>query len=418
MPKTRVPAPSGLPRRAGRILAAARALAQGRGVRLYLAGGVVRDLLLSRAIRDLDLVVDGDAIEFARRLAARLRASVRTHRRFGTATLSLPGGERLDVAGTRRETYPRPGALPQVSAGGSIEEDLARRDFTFNAMALELFPRRRLFDPFSGRSDLERGLVRTLHRRSFLDDPTRAFRAVRYAHRLGFRIEARTRHAIAEAVRAGAFEGVSGDRIRRELRLILEEPGRARAIRRLHALGLDAAIHPALSREAPPAGRLRLCESLASAHPGNTTCLCYLLAWLSGARVEEARALADRLALAGKDGRRLREWPVVRKRLTPGLAALAPSALASRTEGLSADEIVAAAAGLGAADRRALVRHGGLRPRLRLSIRGADLRAAGVEAGPAIGAALARTLAARQDGRIAAGEELAFALAVARGEAP
>ncbi|MFY9552480.1 MAG: tRNA nucleotidyltransferase, partial [Thermoanaerobaculia bacterium] len=183
---------------------------------MYLAGGVVRDLLLGRPVKDLDLAVEGDAEAYSRSLAEALSASRRAHGRFGTATLELPSGDRLDVASTRRETYAGPGALPDVTSGGPIEEDLRRRDFTVNALALEVAPGRRLVDPFGGRADLARGVIRFLHALSPQDDPTRALRAVRYANRLGFRIAPSARTAIRAAIASGAFRGVSGDRLRRE----------------------------------------------------------------------------------------------------------------------------------------------------------------------------------------------------------
>ncbi|HVQ54139.1 MAG TPA: polya polymerase, partial [Thermoanaerobaculia bacterium] len=210
----------------------------------------MRDLDLGRPVRDVDLVVEGGGIEFARELSARLEAAVREHGRFGTATLTLGTGEKIDVASTRRETYAHPGALPEVTAGASIEEDLARRDFTINAMALGLWPPRRRIDPFGGRQDLARGIVRALHARSFLDDPTRGFRAVRYANRLGFRIHPATRREIAAAPALRALGRVSGDRLRREIRLIFEEPRRGRATAQLGALGLARAVDVSL-----PAGR-------------------------------------------------------------------------------------------------------------------------------------------------------------------
>ena len=210
-------------------------LARDRGERVHLVGGAVRDLLLRRPVRDLDLVLEGDASQFAAALASRLAAkAVVVHARFGTATLELPDGVRLDVAATRRESYAYPGALPTVSLGASLEEDLARRDFTIHAIALELSSRRRsLRDPFGGRADLARRRLRFLHPASPTDDPTRAFRAVRYANRLGFSLAPEARREVAAALAIGAFDAVSGDRLRRELELLLAEPRRAQAVNRI-----------------------------------------------------------------------------------------------------------------------------------------------------------------------------------------
>lgn len=403
---------SRLPRDLRGALAAARRVARCRGARLYLAGGVVRDLLTGAPVRDVDLVVDADADGFARELARELSADVRAHARFGTAVLTLPGGRRLDVAAARRESYAAPGELPEVAFPATIEEDLARRDFTVNALALELEPRRRLVDPHGGRADLTRKTLRALHAGSFRDDPTRALRAVRYANRYGFRLERATRRDILGAVRAGAFDRVSGDRLRRELAKILAEPRRAQAVRRLRALRLDAAVTPPLARTRGSAARLRDAEGLADADLG---WVAFLLAWADGLNGRALRRVADRLGIVGRDRERLLAWPRTRRRLRRGLARLAPSALARRTRGLSREELVAAAAGLGGADRAALVR-APTSPGERLPIRGADLLAAGIPPGAAIGRALSRTRDAVLDGRIAPAQALAFAVRAARRE--
>jgi tRNA nucleotidyltransferase (CCA-adding enzyme) len=394
----------------------AGSLAQERGEGVYLVGGAVRDLLLGRPVRDVDLAVEGDAAAFSRALAERLGARPTVHERFGTATLALANATRMDLASARRETYSRPGALPQVELGAAIAEDLARRDFPIHAMAIEVSPPRRLVDPFGGRFDLARRRIRFLHPASPFDDPTRALRAVRYANRLGFRIAPEARRRIAAAIAGGAFEAVSGERLRRELVLIFAEEGRAGAARRLHALGLDRAIAPALAQSAQGAsGRVRAAEAFARREPSAATSwLCYLLAWMAPSTPREIRQVAERLSLAGKEREAALRWPEARRRLRSGLAALSPSRVRVRLAGLSADEIVAGAALLGWRDTCALLRALDPVGRARLSISGADLLARGVPRGSAIGRALAATLAAREDGRIAAEDELAFALRVAR----
>ena len=394
----------------------ARELAKCSGVRLFIAGGAVRDLLSARPIRDVDLVLEAEIRGFARDLAQRLQASLRVHARFGTATLTLPDGSRLDVAAARKETYAAPGALPSVSMPASIEEDLARRDFTVNAMALEISPTRRLVDPFGGRLDLARGLLRVLHARSFVDDPTRAFRAVRYAHRLRFRIAPATRRAVGAAIRAGAFDRVSGDRIRRELVKIFAEPDPAGAVRRIQALGLDSAIEPAMAR-APRAGaRIRAAEERSRGR-GDVGWLGYFLAWMGESRGADARRIASRLQLAGKERSTWLRWPETRRRLSVGLSRLAPSQIVRRTAGLSGDELVALAAFASAGDRRALDAARQRHPQVRLRVSGSHLLDAGIPTGAAIGKALARTRDARLDGKISAEQELAFAVDAARREA-
>jgi tRNA nucleotidyltransferase (CCA-adding enzyme) len=391
-------------------------------LRLYLAGGVVRDLLSGQPVRDVDLVVEADAAAvaaFVRDLARELSAAAHPHDRFGTAVLTLPGGERLDVAAARRETYASPGALPTVALPASIEEDLARRDFTVNAMALALSPGRglrlRLVDPFGGARDLVRRTLRALHPASFVDDPTRALRGVRYANRYGLRLDTATRRAIARAVAEGAFDRVSGDRLRRELVKIFGEPGRAAAVRILRRLGLDRAIVPALGRVRGEGPRLRRVESLVSvSEEPEAGWLAYLLAWAGGLRPAELRSVADRLGLAGSERARLLGWPATRRRLGGGLARRRVSEIARRIGGLSAEEHLAAAAALSPVDRRALAnarRRVAQRP---LIVRGADLIAAGVPPGEAIGRALGRTQDALLDRRISDRDALAYALRIAR----
>jgi tRNA nucleotidyltransferase (CCA-adding enzyme) len=182
---------------------------------VYLVGGAVRDLLLRRPGADVDLAVEGEATA----LAARLGAVSAEHERFGTVKVEVDG-HRIDLARIRTETYSEPGALPVVSPAESIEEDLARRDFTINAMAIPLQGEPRLIDPYGGEDDLGQGLLRVLHDGSFVDDPTRALRAARYAARFGFELEPKTE----ELLRRTDLTTVSADRRLAELeRLAAEE---------------------------------------------------------------------------------------------------------------------------------------------------------------------------------------------------
>jgi tRNA nucleotidyltransferase (CCA-adding enzyme) len=210
---------------------------------VFVVGGAVRDALLDRPARELDFVVEGDAGPVARRAAERLRGHALFHDRFGTATVRAPGTV-FDVVSARSETYERPGALPHVRIGATLEEDLARRDFTVNAIALRLADGRRREAP-GAREDLEARRLRVLHDGSFLDDPTRLLRLARYAARLSFTPEEHTNKLAAAAVRDGAVATVSGSRLGAELRLLLREPQPA-ALTELNRHGIGAAaVHPA-----------------------------------------------------------------------------------------------------------------------------------------------------------------------------
>lgn len=399
----------------GRRVARAREMARKLGTPLYLVGGAVRDLLLGRPVVDVDLVVPADGAAFARRLALDLGGLVKVYGRFGTATVELPDGAWLDVATARAEEYERPGALPRVRPG-SIADDLARRDFAINSMAAEIGEEKTpvIIDPFGGLEDLRRRRVRALHSRSFSDDPTRAFRAVRYANRLGFRIEPGTRARIRAAVRKGAVDTISADRLRREIALLFTEPGRAAAARELVRLGLSRAIHPSLRYDVPAGRRLRDAERLEKELGRGESWLVYLLSWMGNSSEAAARTIASRLNLPRESRDRVLAWPAARRSLDRASQAR-PSELAPIVSRLDEDTVLAAAAAAPPGSRREILAAWEAAVGCRLTIRGADLIAAGISPGPAVGRALARTLAARRDGSIPAEAELSFALKAARG---
>jgi len=201
---------------------------------VHIVGGAVRDALLGAVPRELDLVVEGDAVAIAQRAAERLGGELVVHDRFGTATVRAPSAT-FDVVSARTETYAHPGALPDVAPGATIEQDLARRDFTVNAIALRLADGAITEWP-GAREDLAGGVLRVLHERSFADDPTRMLRLVRYAARLEFAAEADTEALIDPAL----LDTVTGDRAGNELRLARREP--RRALELLDAYGLGRAL--------------------------------------------------------------------------------------------------------------------------------------------------------------------------------
>jgi tRNA nucleotidyltransferase (CCA-adding enzyme) len=385
------------------------------GWTVYLVGGTVRDRLRRRAPRDIDVAVEGDAVALAVEWARRRGAEAVTAAAFGTASVTIGRGMRplrIDFSSARGETYRHPGALPDVFPAG-IEADLARRDFTVNAMAVPLNgpAAGSLVDPYGGKSDLARRVVRMLHPRSPHDDPTRAYRAVRFALRLGFRIEPGTRAWIEAARDAGAFARVSGDRLRRELLLLLGEVPPAAAAAALSRLGLDRAIDPALTASAATRRRLSPLGRGALSARGESAGWTALLLWLIDGAREDRRRVADRLGLAGS---RRDEWlraPADRSAARDLLAARAPaSALAALARDWSPEELLAIAASFPPAPRRKLLEARRRGAALKLSIRGEDLKRSGLAPGPVIGRALERTWRARVDGRIGRADELAFAL--------
>jgi tRNA nucleotidyltransferase (CCA-adding enzyme) len=370
---------------------------------VYLVGGAVRDLLRGHQPSELDLVLEGDAVALARRIA---HADVVAHDRFGTATIRLDGHS-YDIASARREIYEHPGALPTV-APAPLQEDLGRRDFTVNAIAmaldsgdLEAFP--------GALEDLDRSVLRVLHERSFSDDPTRLLRLARYAARLQFSVEPRTAELARSAVRERALETVSGARTGAELRLLAREPDPSTALEALKQLELDRAIHPRFGLADPQAAR----SALELLPPDGRRDLLVLAAAAQEVPLQQLRGLLDRLAFEAPERERITaaatRAPALAERLR---AARRPSEIAAAASD-AAPELVALAGAHGAAQQAKAwvecLRH------VQLEIDGQDLIAAGVPEGPQIGRALTAALAAKLDGRATGREaELREALAAVR----
>jgi tRNA nucleotidyltransferase (CCA-adding enzyme) len=239
---------SRLPHRLVTLLEEAGQLADRSEVSLFVVGGCVRDLLLGIHNLDLDLVVEGDGIAFARKLGDVYEARVKVHERFGTAMVLLPDGFRLDVATARTEYYEYPTALPTVEHS-SMKKDLHRRDFTINALAVRLNGKGfgDVLDFYGGQRDLNDKVIRVLHGLSFVEDPTRVFRAIRFETRFGFRLGKDTAALIAGAVKMNLFHRLSGHRLLGELKLLFSEREPRRSITRMVELGLLRFIHPKLS---------------------------------------------------------------------------------------------------------------------------------------------------------------------------
>jgi tRNA nucleotidyltransferase (CCA-adding enzyme) len=378
----------------------------------YLVGGAVRDLLRGASPVDLDLALEGDARQAASTVASRLGGEAVDWERFGTAEVRAPELPlSVNLATSRRERYSQPGALPEVEPA-SIAEDLARRDFTINAMAIAL-PHGTLVDPHGGEADLAAGVIRVLHDRSFVDDPTRLLRALRYEARLGGRLDPHTEELAREAIASGALGTVSGKRIRDELLDLLAEPEAPSALARMRELKLDCALHPAWRVLPDRAASALLACGETGADPA--------LACLAALMVPDAEALhpmLDWLALTRGERDRVSRAAEVGGHLAHRLSAGMPaSAIYALLHGEPL-ETLAVALAWGAPGEPVLRYLSELRG-VRLEVTGDDLVAAGVPQSPAIGQALEETLRRKLDGELSGRDaELAAALAVARGEVP
>jgi tRNA nucleotidyltransferase (CCA-adding enzyme) len=379
-----------------------------RGWSLYLVGGYVRDCLLKIPDYDIDVSVEGNAPELARLVAQQTGAALEVHGAFGTALLTWEpeaAAFDIDLVTARRETYERPGALPTVEPG-TILDDLARRDFTVNAMAVRVEPERTgpLFDPHGGMADMQARVLRVLHDRSFIDDPTRIFRAVRLSMRLGFVIEVQTGNLMREAIQAGALGTLSMDRITHELRLIWREPLGADVLSALDRMRVLEKIHPDLRR--PVRSTHEGPSKSASMDPEvRKSANLAALGFAFGGDVDAALALArhlrldtpettivtDSAALAGK-------WPVL---MDPGLRRselrrlLAPLS----TEALEAFRLMT----YPEAEFQAIIRLDEYLSQLRHvrpALTGDHLRELGVAPGPVYREALNALLDAKVDGEV------------------
>jgi len=401
------------------LLWQARDVANKMGHSLYVVGGFVRDLMLGVPNLDLDLVVEGDAVSVARELAKQLKGRVRSHSRFGTATILLEGTKgtslpaSLDFVTARTEFYQHPTALPEVERS-SIKQDLYRRDFTINTMAICLDGDRYgdLLDFYGGERDLRDGLVRVLHIFSFVEDPTRIMRAVRLEQRLGFRLETRTAELVADALEL--LNRVSGERLRHELELILDERAPAVAVRRLGELGVLRGLEPGLEYDNWLAGKLESSvawhqNQVTAVRPGSEASVVHLeqnklLLALLTYRLDKMQLtrFLDRLRFGLEVRKFLREVHQLRS-LANRLEKpeLKPSRVYRLLDGYSADAATAFWLALDSEVARQHVRLYLDRLRwVRTLVGGEYLKGLGLRPGPLYGRVLDRLLFARLDGRI------------------
>jgi tRNA nucleotidyltransferase (CCA-adding enzyme) len=391
-----------------------------------LVGGAVRDLMLGRNPRELDVVVGGDAEPLARELATILGANITLHDRFGTAVVEWEAG-RVDIARRRAESYPAAGALPEVRPG-TVDEDLRRRDFTVNALAVALGgPRAGGLDAAEhALEDLEAGRLRVLHERSFEDDPTRLLRLARYRTRLGFELEPHTAQLAADAIRAGAVASVSRARLGTELRLALGEADALDALATLDDLGVLAALHPRLRFDADLAGAaLGLLAHAAGEDPQKRPDLLLLAVLLIPMAIDlsegwerDMYTLLNDLEFPAADRDRAIHDAIGIEVVAYELDRTeAPSQVYEAAAHVSAEGVALAGAwadlrsSSGAASEAAREWLSQIRG-VSLLISGEDLLAAGIPEGPQIGLRLEAVLLRKLDGELADGREAELDAAV------
>ena len=399
-------------------------VADRRGALVHLVGGPVRDLLLERPIRDVDLLVvagEGVSAEALAVEAAPEGASLTVHSAFGTVLMETSQGA-IDLATTRREQYPNPGALPRVEPG-TLEEDLMRRDFSVNALALPLSGLgksqvTRLIDPIGGLADLADRRLHVLHARSFHDDPTRALRAARLASRLGFRLSRSTRSCLRDAIRDGVFGAVSGDRWRREFEKLFDDTRLglqpADALRKLQSWHVLFALEPGLELPRAAVTPLRRLGKALGAPPWRGPQLrpgaAGLAVWLAPLAPAMRRRAIERLSVRGELSKRLAGFPGARDAWLRRLArSHGRGEVDALLHGIDEERLYALHAWASPPIRRRILRWAAEDRGRRVPVSGADVTALGLE-GPAVGRVLERVRGAYLDGAVANREE-ALALA-------
>lgn len=381
----------------------------------YVVGGFVRDLLLDVRNLDVDFVVEPEGTALARAFAAASGGEFSETARFGTSKVRLPDGSTVEFATARTETYAFPGALPEVEPS-SVVDDLRRRDFTINAMALSVHPRRfgELLDPFGGRADLNRRRIRILHNLSFLEDPTRLFRAIRFEERFHFEMDAHTERQARQAVAEGVLERISPERLRAEFRRTLEEARPLGPLRRAEGLGILRWLHPellldqTLLQNVP--GALEWWKGVGG-EPAESF-LVYLTALFAPLPpAEAAQASGTRFRLAPADCALLKGTLELRAREAVVLSPAArPAEVTEALAGAPAEALVLLRAGAGEPETAVLEQYAREWRRVRLAITGDDLKRLGYQEGRGLGRALKETLRARLNGELEGRDaELEFA---------
>ncbi len=390
------------------------------GVRAFIVGGSVRDLLLGFPVRDIDLSVEGDAEEFARRLVAESGGRIVAHGRFKTASIFFRDGSRLDISTARKEKYKRPAELPEV-VSSSIYNDLYRRDFTINALAVGINPGifGELTDCFNGMEDIERKLLRVLHEKSFEDDPTRIFRAVRFVLRLNFKIEEETKKLLFAAVNARLCDNLSGRRLRNEIELLLTETDPPSAADKMREYGIHKSIHPGIRVDARTVNSLKklkhsmfLAENAGPPVKFKPWLVCFM-AMLRGMEAETLSEISKRLMLSKKEALAVKSLPLAagKAKTLNSVAKLRPSRVYSLLKDAPPELLVLILSMTGAARAEAVLEKFIYSMGVKTETTGKDLLGMGFKPGPGIESALDGVLKARIDGKVKnKKEETAFIL--------
>jgi tRNA nucleotidyltransferase (CCA-adding enzyme) len=405
-----------LPQEIQELIYLARDIAVRRGVPAYLVGGFARDLILGVKNFDLDIVVEGDGIAFAEEFSRELRAKLIRHRRFGTATALAKPHLKVDFSTARKEFYPQPAHLPVVE-GGSLRDDLFRRDFTINAMAISIADHSfgELVDFFEGKADLRRKKIRVMHKLSFIDDPTRILRAVRFEQRFDFRIEPETLRFLKAAVRQEMLEKVQPQRLRDDLILILKENMPVKELRRLDKLAGLSFLCPGLKGSGKMFGLLGAVEKevvwFHGSHPQRRhldAWLIYLMALLDQADAAVIKGICRRFAFKRGEEKRILDYKGMGRDFLLKLSreVLKPSEVYALLEPLSYEVMLLLKAKY---KNRCLKKHIedflGVYNGMRIHLSGDDLRAAGIEPGPHYQKIFRKILIARLDGKVRTRED-------------
>ncbi|MFC1947198.1 CCA tRNA nucleotidyltransferase [Chloroflexota bacterium] len=384
-----------LPTEMQEILVIAGKVAKEQGYKLYMVGGMVRDLLLGRPSLDLDLTVEGDAVDIAHRFAKAVQGKVTVHTRFRTATVKWEG-KGVDFATARSENYSRPGALPAVEAG-DIKTDLSRRDFTINSLAVDISSGE-LLDPYNGSKDIEKRLIRILHEKSFIDDATRIWRAIRYEQRLSFTLEPDTLKLVKRDLYM--LDTISRDRIRHELELVLKEEYPEKAIHRADELGILKKLHPSLAGDDWISETFRKAREVIS--PNSPSIELYLTLLTFRLIEDETEEFISRLGLGKLQTQTLRDACLLKSRLSKLFeSGIKPSEIYYLLHDLSHTALTAVSI---AADSPAVNKNINLYlnklRHVRSALTGKDLEKMGIKPGPYMKEILGKLLEARLDGQV------------------